>query len=53
MFVNFITSFNNSVFGNVLDIVLNTIIKDWGSKYEIIELHQVLPNGRTKLITIY
>lgn len=53
MFVNFITSFSNPLFNTVTSNIVDTILRDWGIKYEIIELHQVLPNGRTKLITIY
>lgn len=37
----------------ILDIILNTIIKDWGIKHNIIEIHKVLPNGKTQLIKIY
>ena len=50
-FANFITSFGNLM--PILDIILNTIIKDWGIKYNIIEIHKVLPNGKTQLIKIY
>jgi hypothetical protein len=32
---------------------MDTIIRDYSVKYELIELHEVLPDGRTKLITIY
>ena len=53
IFVNFVTSFSSPVFNPILSKVMDTIIKDWGIKYEITELHEVLPNGRTKLITIY
>ena len=53
IFVGFITSFSNSSYNPFLDRVMNTIIRDLGAKYEITELHEVLPNGRTKLITIY
>ena len=51
-FVNFITSFNTMP-NIIMDKVMNTIINDWSVKHEIIEVYKVLPNGRTKLITIY
>lgn len=53
IFVNFVTSFSNPVFNPFLNKVMDTIIRDYSVKYELIELHEVLPNGRTKLITIY
>ena len=53
IFINFITSFNNPLLGNMMNNVIDTIIKDWGIKYEITEIHKVFPDGRTKIIKIY
>lgn len=53
IFVNFITSFSNPVFNTVTSSIVDTILRDWGIKYNIIEVIEVLPNGKTKLITIY
>lgn len=51
IFVNFITSFSDSV--PIIGNIVNIIKKDWGIKHNIIEVLEVLPNGKTKLITIY
>ena len=49
-YVQFILSIS---WKNVITEHINTIIRDWGVKHEITEVHQVLPDGRTKLIKIY
>lgn len=51
IFVNFITSFSGSF--PIISNIVNIIKKDWGIKYDIIEVFEVLPNGKTKLIKIY
>ena len=49
LFTEFITSFTGPLFINCM----NTIMQEWGTKYEIIEIHKVLPDGRTRIIKIY